>query len=118
MTNFEIHGEPRVHNKKMLFCLRLQHCEDNVKSIIEYFAEKDNDEAYQLAKDELKREFGRLCIIADICKQQLRDAPQAKSNDSRSLESFCELLEKTFTTLQKLDELSRRVRCQARKQAN
>ena len=74
ITNFETHVEPRVHNKKMLFCFLLQHCEDNVKSMIEYFGEKDDDQAYQLAKEKLKHEFGRPCIIADICEQQLRDA--------------------------------------------
>ena len=106
ITNFETHVEPRVHNKKMLFCMLLQHCEDNVKSMIEYFGEKDDDQAYQLAKEKLKHEFGRPCIIADICEQQLRDASQVKSNDTTSLKSFSELLEKTFTTLQNLNELS------------
>ena len=54
----------------------------------------------------MKCEFRRPCIIPHICEQQLRDAPQVKSNDSTSLKSFSTLLAKTFTTLQKLDELS------------
>ena len=54
----------------------------------------------------MKHEFGRPCVIADICEQQLRDASQVKSNDTTSLKSFSELLEKTFTTLQNLNELS------------
>ena len=49
--------------------------------MIEYFGEKHDDQAYQLAKEKLKHEFGRPSIIADICEQQLRDASQVKSND-------------------------------------
>ena len=103
ITNFETHVEPRVQNKKMLFCLLLQHCADKVKLKIEYFGER-GEVAYELAKNKLKREFGRPCIIADLCEQQLRDASQVKANDSASLKSFSELLERTNITLQNLQE--------------
>jgi len=88
----------------MLFCLLLQHCKDKVKPKIESFGEK-GEMAYQLAKERLKHKFGYLCIVADICKQQLRDAQQVKTNDLTSLKSFSELLEKTYATLKNLQEL-------------
>ena len=87
----------------MLFCLLLQHCAHKVKLKIEYFGERD-EVAYELAKNKLKREFGRPCITADLCEQQLRDASQVKANDSASLKSFSELLERTNITLQNLQE--------------
>ena len=71
----------------------LQHCADEVKVKIEYFGERGE------VVHELKREFGRSCAIADLCEQQLRDARQVKANDSASLKSFSELLEKTNITL-------------------
>ena len=104
LTSFETYIEPRVHDKKMLFCLLLQHCEDKVRLKIEHFGERD-EQAYELAKERLKREFGRSCIIADLCEQQLKDAPQVKSNDSASLKSYSELLEKTLSTLQNMHYL-------------
>ena len=75
LTSFETYIEPRVHDKKMLFCLLLQHCEDRVRLKIEHFGERD-EQAYELAKERLKREFGTSCIIADLCEQQFKDAPQ------------------------------------------
>ena len=99
LSSFETYIEPRVHDKKMLFCLLLQHCEDRVRLKIEHFGERD-EQAYELAKERLKREFGRSCIIADLCKQQLKDAPQVKSNNSASLKSYSELLEKTLSLSQ------------------
>ena len=73
ITNFETHVEPRVQNKKMLFCLLSQHCAGKVRFKIEYCGEM-GEVAFELAKNKLKREFGRPCIIADLCQQQLRDA--------------------------------------------
>ena len=103
ITNFETHVEPQVQNKKMLFCLLLQHFADKVKLKIEYLGERGKV-AYELAENKLKREFGRPCIIADLCKQQLRDASQVKANHLDSLKSFSELLETTNITLQNLQE--------------
>ena len=103
VTNFETYVEPRVQNKTMLFCLLLQHCANKVKFKMECLGER-GEVAYELAKNKLKREFGRPCIIADLCEQQLRDASQVKANDSASLKSFSELLEKTTITLQNLQE--------------
>ena len=85
----------------MLFCLLLQHCDDKIKESIEHFSEK-GDLAYALAKSKLQREFGRPCIIADICEQRLKEAPQVKSNHPASIKGFSELLEKSLITLQSL----------------
>ena len=87
----------------MLFCLLSQHCADKVSFKIEYCGEM-GEEAFELAKNKLKREFGRSCIIADLCEQQLRDAWQVKANDTASLKLFSELLERTNITLQNLQE--------------
>ena len=58
--------------------------------------------AYALAKSKLQLEFGQPCIIADICKQRLKEAPQVKSNHPASIKGFSELLEKSLITLQSL----------------
>ena len=101
LINFETHVEPRVHDQKMLFCLLLQHCEASVKERIEYFSEKGNS-AYKLAKAKLRNEYGRPCIIADICEQKLKNAPQIKGSDPASIKVFSDLLERTQITLQSL----------------
>ena len=80
LINFETHVEPRVHNKKMLLCLLLQHGEASVKKRIEYFSEKGNS-AYKLAKAKLLTEYGQPCIIANICEQKLKKPPQIKGSD-------------------------------------
>ena len=61
--------------------------------------------AYTLAKEKLYQ-YGRPCIIADICKQTLLQAPQVKSNNPRALKSNSGLLERMHATLTKLREAS------------
>ena len=56
ITNFESHVEQRVQNKKLLFCLLLQHCADKVKLKILYFGERGKV-VYELAKNKPKHEF-------------------------------------------------------------
>ena len=82
----------------MLFCLLLQHCESNVTDKIEHFSERGSM-AYTWAKERLYQEYGRSCIIADICEQTLLQAPQVKANNPAALKSYSELLERMHGTL-------------------
>ena len=101
IANFERHVEPRVSDQKILFCLLLQHCEGKVRDRIDSYTER-GDLAYTLAKTKLQSEYGRPCVIADICEQRLKDAPVVKSNDAAGIKSFSECLEKTLITLENL----------------
>ena len=101
ISNFETHVEPRVHDNTMLFCLLLQHCEDKIKSKIEHYADRGTF-AYRLAKDRLQREYGRECLIADMCEQNLINAPSVNNNDPEGLKHYSEILEKALITLQGL----------------
>ena len=47
-----------------------------------------------MARNRLEREFGQPCIIAEACKQRLKDSSAVKSNDLESLKEFSELIEK------------------------
>ena len=89
LINFETHVKPRVHDKKMLLCLLLQHGEASVKERIEYFSEKGNS-AYKLAKAKLLTEYGQPCIIANICEQKLKNP--------RKLKAVTQLAFKVFLT--------------------
>ena len=55
--------------------------------------------AYTLAKERLNQEYGRPCIIADICEQTLLQALQVKANNPAALKSYSELLERMHGTL-------------------
>ena len=101
ISNFETHIEPAVHDNTMLFRLLLQHCEDKIKSKIKHYADRGTF-AYRLAKDRLQREYGRECLIADMCEQNLINAPSVKSNDPEGLKHYPEILEKALITLQGL----------------
>ena len=63
---------------------------------------KKGDLAYALAKSKLQRKCGRPCIIADICEQKLKEAPQVKSNHPAGIKGFSKLLETSLITLQSL----------------
>ena len=93
ISNFETHVEPQLNDQRMLFCLLLQHYESNVRDKIEYFSERGSM-AYTLAKGRLYQEYGRPCIVADICEQTLLQAPQVKANNPTALKSYSELLER------------------------
>ena len=41
-------------------------------------------------------------MIADICEQEIKKAPQVKANDPESFKRFSETLEKALVTLQNL----------------
>ena len=98
ISNFETHVQPLLNDQRMLFCLLLQHCESNVEDKIEYFSERGSM-AYTLAKERSYQEYGRSCIIADICEQTLLQAPQVKGNNSSVIKSYFELLESMHGTL-------------------
>ena len=102
--NFKTHVEPRLNDQRMLFCLLLQHCESNVKDKIEHFSERGSM-AYTLAKEKLYQEYGRPCIIADICEQTLLQAPQVKVNNPAAQKSCSELLERMHGTLANVCEM-------------
>ena len=101
IDNFETHVEARVHDDAMLFCLLLQHCENKIKTKIEHYADR-GAYAYRLAKDRLQREYGRECLIVNMCEQNLVNAPSVKSNDPEALKLYSEVLEKALITLQSL----------------
>ena len=99
--NFQQHFEPKVADRKMLFCYLLQHCESNVKTKIQHFSTK-GEAAYRLAMDRLKREYGQPYVIGDACEQQLKAAKPVKSNDPQGLKSFSDLLEKSLVILEEI----------------
>ena len=104
ISNFETHVEPRLNDQRMLFCLLLQHCESNVRDKIEHFSGRGSM-AYTLAKERPYQEYGRPCIIADICEQTLLQAPQVKANNPAALKSYSELLERMHGTLANVCEM-------------
>ena len=95
---FEKHIESKLINNKLLFCYLIQHCENTVKEKIQHFLSK-GDLGYQLAKARLKKEYGRSCIIDDVCERQLNTAPLVKPNDPQSLKRYAEQLEKALIAL-------------------
>ena len=113
LNNFETHLEPRVHDERTLFCLLLQHCNEDIQGQINHLA--GQEVCYQRAKQKLVREYGSPWIISDACYQKLKEFPAIKSGASRQLKTFCELLEKTleitkdiprYTNLDTLDTLT------------
>ena len=109
-----MHIEPRVLNRKALFCLLLQHCVDSVKKRIQHFAGK-GDQCYQLAKERLRKEYGSPWVVSDECEQRRKKFPAIKSGNSKELKRFAELLESTqiilsdvnhFGSLDSLDTLT------------
>ena len=86
ISNFEAHVEPRLNDQRMLFCL-LQHCKSNIKDKIEHFSERGSM-AYSLAKKRLCQEYGRPCIIADICEQIFLQAPQVNAHNPTAPKSY------------------------------
>ena len=105
IADFETHIEPRVIDNQMLFSLLLQHCEDKIKPKIEHYAER-GALAYGLAKERLHREYGKECLIADMCEQRLFNVPSVKSNDPEGLKNYSEILEKALITLQTLSSFA------------
>ena len=89
----------------MLFCFLPQHCEERVKPKIDHYV-GSGKMAYHLAKTKLQQEYGRKCVIADICVQEIKEAPQVKANDPESFKQFLETLEKALVTLQNLSSFS------------
>ena len=57
---------------------------------------------YRLAKTKLQQEYGRVCMIADICQQEIKEAPQVKANDPEGFKQFLKTPEKALVTLQNL----------------
>ena len=101
ILNFETYIESRVNDPRILFCLLLQHCEERVKPKIDHYVGR-GEMAYHLAKTKLQQEYGRECVIADICEQEIKEAPQVKANDPESFKRFSETLERALVTLQNL----------------
>ena len=83
----------------MLLCYLLQHCEQPIRNKLQHFSNK-GDAGFNLAKERLEREYGRSCIIADACEQQLKAAKPVRFNDPETLKSFAELLETTLVTIE------------------
>ena len=104
INGFEKHIESKISDNKLLLCYLIQHCENTVKEKIKHFSNK-GDLGYQLAKARLEKEYGRPCIIADVCERKLKTAPFVKSNDPESLKRYAEQLEKAMITLYDINYL-------------
>ena len=104
MNNFERHVETKVESSKLRLCYLIQHCEKNVKEKIQHFSIK-GEQGYSLAKSRLQKEFGRPCVIADVCEKQLKNAIPVKANEPAALKRFAESLEKALIKLKEIDYL-------------
>ena len=104
INGFEKHIESKISDNKLLLCYLIQHCENTVKEKIKHFSNK-GDLGYQLAKARLEKEYGRPCIIADVCERKLKTAPFVKYNDPESLKLYAEQLEKAMITLDDINYL-------------
>ena len=72
MANFETHVERIIPDQKALFCLLLQHCESPAKEKISHFAERGL-QCYDLAKEQLYKEYGRPWIVAEACERNSKE---------------------------------------------
>ena len=104
MNNFERHVETKVGSSKLRLCYLIQHCEKNVQEKIQHFSNK-GEQGYSLAKSRLQKEFGRPCVIADVCEKQLKNAIPVKANEPAALKRFAESLEKALIILEEIDYL-------------
>ena len=99
LNNFETHIVRKVRDPKILLCYLLQHCAPNIRERLQHFSNK-GDDGFKLAKERLEREYGRPCVIADACEQQLKAFKTVRSNDYENIKKYAEILEKTLITLE------------------
>ena len=92
LNNFETHLEPRVQDERTLFCLLLQHCNEDIQGQIKNHL-TGREACYQQVKQKLVKEYGSPWVISDACYQKLKEFLAIKSDASRQLKSFCELLD-------------------------
>ena len=98
MNDFNKHIVPKLRDPALLLSYLLQHCKPEIRKKLQHFSNK-NANGFQLAQERLEKEYGRPCVIADACEQQLKLTKTVQSNDSEGMKRYAETLEKMLITL-------------------
>ena len=106
LDTFEAHLEPRVYDKRTLFFLLLQHCNEDIQGHLNHLA--GHEACYQQAKQKLVGEYVSPRIVSDACYKEF---PAIESGANRQLKSFSEVLVITkdifrYTNVDTLDTLT------------
>ena len=97
---FRCHVADRIHSKKKLSYL-LQHCTAEVSQYIQHFADvyESSHHLYDLAWDELRRQYGQPYIIAQACQENLLSFPKIDRDVAEKLNKLNILVKKSYFSL-------------------
>ena len=84
-------------NKKLLYLV--QHCQGEVKQLLEYCCLPDPENGYTKALNLLKEKYGRPNVIARSYLEKVTQGPFIKSDNVKGLDELAQLLEESEVTL-------------------
>ena len=110
-TRFVMNFEASIESKKLLstaskLLLLIQHCEREVRKLIEYCAMLEPELGYKRAKEVLRDNFGRPNEIARAYIDKLSTGPLIKADDVNGLVKFARDVEECSVTLSHLKYFS------------